>query len=384
MSYVAWNVGSPDTPVNGARVAVSTSNQSHDYFDGGAGNNDWLVLTDGNDALFLHDPYSPFPLADPNSARIVDIEFIDAGAGDDIIDLTSPTLSYGDVVLAGGPGNDVLWSSAGNDLLYGEDGDDILDAGSGNDKLYGGDGQDTLYSRSGNDQLFGNDGDDILHGGEGVDLFSGGAGIDTIIYDMFDTLQDGIVGFTTGIGGDILDLSAILSYDPANDVLSDFVQLAANGSIGGTDLLVNVNGDGGGFTALANFDVAVNDPLADLIANGNLLVESAIAAVLLDADFDGSGQITGQDFLAWQRGFGTTTSVGPASGDANGDGVVDAEDLSVFQDQFGTIYIHGNGRQLSASSSALAGQAVPEPISLVMLTVAALLSCTIRRKKGGR
>ena len=52
------------------------------------------------------------------------------------------------------------------------------------------------------------------------------------------------------------------------------------------------------------------------------------------ADFDGNGRVDGNDFLAWQRGFG---KLNPqlADGDANADGVVDANDLAAWKAQFG-------------------------------------------------
>jgi hypothetical protein len=52
------------------------------------------------------------------------------------------------------------------------------------------------------------------------------------------------------------------------------------------------------------------------------------------ADFDNDGGVDGRDFLAWQRGFGTTIGAFHADGDADRDGDVDADDLSVWQINF--------------------------------------------------
>ena len=50
------------------------------------------------------------------------------------------------------------------------------------------------------------------------------------------------------------------------------------------------------------------------------------------ADFDGNGLVDGRDFLIWQRGFGTGTSL--SQGDANNDGSVNAADLAIWQDRY--------------------------------------------------
>jgi hypothetical protein len=56
-------------------------------------------------------------------------------------------------------------------------------------------------------------------------------------------------------------------------------------------------------------------------------------AVAEDADFDGDGDVDGQDFLTWQRGVGLPGTL--TSGDANDDGDVDGDDLAIWRQQFG-------------------------------------------------
>lgn len=51
-------------------------------------------------------------------------------------------------------------------------------------------------------------------------------------------------------------------------------------------------------------------------------------------DYDSNGAVAGSDFLAWQRDLGAVVGTNGAS-DGNGDGVVDADDLSVWSDSFG-------------------------------------------------
>lgn len=49
-----------------------------------------------------------------------------------------------------------------------------------------------------------------------------------------------------------------------------------------------------------------------------------------EGDFDGDQQVSGNDFLRWQRNFGMTVGAAQAHGDATGDGDVDDNDLAVW------------------------------------------------------
>ena len=81
-----------------------------------------------------------------------------------------------------------------------------------------------------------------------------------------------------------------------------------------------------------------------------------------DADFDGSGLVDGNDFLLWQRGFGSMGQVDNSMGDADGNTIVDDADLAVWQGQYG-----GPPPLLSAASAA-----VPEPTGLALLLIGSL------------
>ncbi|QQG36294.1 MAG: DUF4114 domain-containing protein [Micavibrio aeruginosavorus] len=120
----------------GELFALEGYNQSYDFLRGDAGQ-DTIVMTDGNDALIADDPVSPAHVS-ASGARVNGIEVIDAGAGDDIINLTSLNYSFGNITAYGGTGNDIIWSSAGSDLLEGGSGNDWLDGGDGDDVLRGG------------------------------------------------------------------------------------------------------------------------------------------------------------------------------------------------------------------------------------------------------
>ena len=78
-----------------------------------------------------------------------------------------------------------------------------------------------------------------------------------------------------------------------------------------------------------------------------------------EADFDGDGDVDGDDFLAWQTGFGTPSGAMKSQGDYDNDGDVDGDDFLGWQDEFGSPAA-GNG-----------SGAVPEPSSLALLAAGA-------------
>jgi hypothetical protein len=89
-------------------------------------------------------------------------------------------------------------------------------------------------------------------------------------------------------------------------------------------------------------------------------------ATFASADFDGDGDIDGNDLMVWQRNVGVGTT--RATGDADGNGMVNAADLTVWRDQFGFM-----------ASTAPATAAVPEPGAAVLCVMA--LAC-FRRRRG--
>jgi uncharacterized protein YjbI with pentapeptide repeats len=123
-----------------------------DFMDGGD-DVDTVELTEGSDAFFLHDSFSGFHsslnlTADDNgksgTARIANIENINSGLGDDIVDLTSPDYSLAgqNITVDGGSGDDTLWGSDANETLKGGIDDDVLFGGAGTNVLTGGAGAD--------------------------------------------------------------------------------------------------------------------------------------------------------------------------------------------------------------------------------------------------
>ena len=160
------------------------------------------TLTDdaNGDALFVDDIYSAFPDGLDARARIEKIDEIRAGAGDDIVDLTSQRFEYvGDgMTVRGGLGDEDIWANKGNNLLFGDTGNDRIVGASGDDVIVGGAGNNTL------------------HGGGGNDIFTFGLAWGT---DTIEQLAGGIfLLWFDGIARDDLSLSA---DDNGNAVLSN-------------------------------------------------------------------------------------------------------------------------------------------------------------------
>lgn len=167
------------------RVLLKGRNVIGSIFDGGdAGTRALICLTDdaNGDALFVDDIYTELPegVAEQQS-RIARIDEIRAGAGDDVVDLTSQLFEYvgGGLTIRGGMGNDVIWANAGDNTLFGDEGDDRMAGAGGNDVLVGGIGDDYMHGGGGNDIFcfcngWGNDVVEQLPGGNVVLWFASG------------------------------------------------------------------------------------------------------------------------------------------------------------------------------------------------------------------
>ena len=157
------------------RISPRGKGRIQDLFFGSADLNT-LCLTDAEngDALFADDVYtdSPEKMAE-ETARLFRIGEIFAGAGDDIVDMTSQRFEYvgGGLTIKGGDGSDVLWANKGDNLLFGD---------AGNDRIVGADGNDVIVGGIGNDRMHGGGGDDIFTfceewGADTVEQLAGGS-----------------------------------------------------------------------------------------------------------------------------------------------------------------------------------------------------------------
>ena len=174
-NYQAQHVGVGTWNGTHEIVELDGKNQITDIFAGSDDASILLMTDDENgDALFIDDIYSAFPEGLDAQARIVKIDEIRAGAGDDIVDLTSQRFDYvgGGMTVKGGLGDDVIWANNGDNTLFGD---------AGNDRVVGAGGNDVIVGGSGNDSLHGGGGEDIF-------AFSGDWGNDSV-----EQLSDGKV-----------------------------------------------------------------------------------------------------------------------------------------------------------------------------------------------
>ena len=172
-------------------ASIEGRNRIYDIFSGADGDSCIILLTDdeNGDALFVDDVFSNSPNGvGITQARLANIDEILAGAGDDVIDLTSSQFSYigCGMTIHGGDGDDVIWANLGSNCLFGD---------GGNDSIVGGSNDDVIVGGLGNDALNGNGGVDIF-------CFAAGWGEDTIqqtadgrailwFADGLDVVQDG-------------------------------------------------------------------------------------------------------------------------------------------------------------------------------------------------
>ena len=194
----------------------SLAADSIELIDGGLGNNTIAGTSGGNTLDF-------------SAVQLINIAFIDAGAGNDRV-----TGSQGDDRVIGGAGNDTLRGEGGDDIFVVEgtdQGRDRIIGGAGFDTILGGEGDDTftlghslaadsielidgglgyntiagtsggntldftavevlniatIEGGGGNDKITGSLGNDTLAGGVGNDTLSGGAGDDSYLFGIGD------------------------------------------------------------------------------------------------------------------------------------------------------------------------------------------------------
>ena len=178
---------------------------------------------------------------------------LEAGAGDDILDVHDNLPAGLGVTLDGGIGNDVLRGAAFTQTA------DRMVGGDGNDKITGGIGADDIDGGGGDDELDAQEGPDVVHGGAGndtlkaddwdeqsTDVIDGGPGYDQIENNWVSEVgkyQPPIVVSVDGAANDgrpgendnVTDIEKIYLNAPASLTGSD-----------GPDELTMFNTDAGG------------------------------------------------------------------------------------------------------------------------------------------
>jgi len=92
-----------------------------------------------------------------------------------------------------------------------------------------------------------------------------------------------------------------------------------------------------------------------------------ISAMAIGADFNGDGIVDATDLAIWQMNFGITGGATIANGDADGDGDVDAADFVIINMQFGGM---GMAVPIMGPGAGSFVENVPEPASCLLLLLA--------------
>ncbi|MBW8726432.1 MAG: M10 family metallopeptidase C-terminal domain-containing protein [Inquilinus limosus] len=234
--------------------------EGDDYINGGAGN-DELFGGAGADEMFGGAGVDTLSYWDNRSIGVaIDLTALTASGGE-----ANGDIIHGDIEnVIGTDYSDRLTGSAadnflnggngwGNDVLYGLGGDDVLWGSLGHDKLYGGAGNDTLKGYQGNNQLYGGDGNDVLEADDGIDILDGGAGNDILRANTNSTTPDADQ-LRGGAGADEMDGGA------GSDTAS-----YSEGTIGVTVNLTTGVGSGGNAQGdkLSNIENIIGTSAAD-------------------------------------------------------------------------------------------------------------------------
>ncbi len=199
------------------------------------------------------------------------------------------------------------------------------------------------------------------------------------------------------VAGDLgLDATLFLSF--ATDAISSlshgdaFELMTFSGDIGGVDFsdplqltpdltsnpILNVVTDAAFNLQFPNLDLIAMPILQSyyLFALDPSMVGPPNGPGAMGADFNGDGIVDGQDLVIWQANVGISTGASVLQGDADGDGDVDGDDFLYWQQHFGLPSGSGSG---SGSFTDGLGS-VPEPTTGILLALGGLLAWTTRRR----
>lgn len=249
------------------------------------------------------------------------------------------TDAKGNMTVTGGEGDDYLAGGYGNDLLIGAGGNDYLYSGDGQDTLLGGDGNDTLEVSGphlGMPLVQGGAGNDVfkISASSGVVSVAGGEGSDSFgFYSATPSTGYVVTDFAAGVGGDKLDLTAMLqnivkdaNYSGFNPFSADqgYFRLMQNGT--STEVQVDLDGQAGTASQPRTIITLLNTSVVSVVADnlaGGLKPDGSKMDLAPQQGSDGNDSLLGgiyQDSLS--GGSGNDSMWGDAGDDvlSGGDG----------------------------------------------------------------
>jgi hypothetical protein len=108
------------------------------------------------------------------------------------------------------------------------------------------------------------------------------------------------------------------------------------------------------------------------------IVRTNFNGTILLPDYNDNGEVDAADYVLWRNTLGDT-GAGLAA-DGNNDGVVNQADYTLWRAHFGAVVPPGGGAALAGGATA----AVPEPASMMLFVVGAVLAWPRRRRASWR
>ncbi len=168
----------------------------------------------------------------------------------------------------------------------------------------------------------------------------------------------------------VLDFDAVIAQ--GNAFNSDVVLINSVTELSLPDGDYDFDGDVDGDDFLVWQNTLGSTTEAEADGNGNGIVDAADLAIwqagmssFSDGDYDFDSDVDGDDFLVWQKTFGSTINLGA---DGNNNGIVDAADLAIWEAEFGT------------TPAIAAATGIPEPATLGLVVLGTTLLLGIRRR----
>ena len=292
-----------------------TGNAGTNTLDGGSAGNDLLIGLAGNDTyiidragVLVQEGVNGGTDTIKSSLATYDLSVLDTNVENLV--LTAPgstgignalnnriTGSFGNESLDGGVGADTMAGGLGNDTYFVDNAHDgVVEAASaGNDIVFssvnytmplnveqltltgtalvgtGSSGANVITGDGMNNTLLGMGGNDTLEGGLGADTLTGGLNADTFLFKPadLDGNLDSITDFSKATGGDVIDISAVLTGYTLGDVITNFVQITTVG----THSVLAVDPLGGSsFTSIANINGTNLTDVIALVNSGHLIL----------------------------------------------------------------------------------------------------------------